>query len=171
VLDGVDDYVETSFDATSYFPLTVCFWVKSDNNSSRQILVDQSTGATGFGIRIYAGSIEAFYYQGGTTNLNSVISSFPSSTWSYVSVVYDTNIQKGYLNGSLSVSNTISLTESGRTPDTLDEMRIGVQNDGASYGGQALYMDGQFAQVKVYNKALTANEIAQNYNALKNRFV
>jgi hypothetical protein len=27
------------------------------------------------------------------------------------------------------------------------------------------------SQVKIYNKALTAAEILQNYNALKNRFI
>jgi len=41
---------------------------------------------------------------------------------------------------------------------------------GAHADGAGLYWSGNIAQVFIYNKALTAQEIQQNYNALKGRY-
>ena len=41
---------------------------------------------------------------------------------------------------------------------------------GATYGSGGNYGNGFYAGMKVYNRILSADEIVQNYNALKNRF-
>ena len=165
-LDGSNDFVDTSFNATSYFPLTICAWVNIDDTGGTQIIVDQSTGASGLGFRTNSSNIDAFWYASSATNLQTVITGYTADKWAYVCVVYDTNSSKGYLNGSLENSNTISITSATATNDTTNNMDIGKLNDGTSN-----YIDAKIAQVKIYNKALTADEILQNYNALKNRFV
>jgi hypothetical protein len=45
----------------------------------------------------------------------------------------------------------------------------GTINDGLP-GGQRDWFTGNIAQVSIYNKALAASEILQNYNANKGRF-
>ena len=164
-LDGTNDFIDTSFDATSYFPLTICAWVNINNQSGVQIIVDQSTGAAGLGFRTNSSNIDAFWYQSATTNLSTVITGFSADVWNYACVVYSTNNMKGYLNGVLSNSPTISLTEPGRSLDTTNDMDIGKLNDNTSN-----YIDAKIAQIKIYNRALTPSEITQNYNALKGRF-
>jgi len=168
-LDGTDDFVDTSFNATSYFPLTICAWVNIDDTGNTQIIVDQSTGSAGLGFRTNSSNIEAFWRNGGVINLETIISSYSPDTWLYVCVVYDTNSMVGYMNGAVQNSYgsaDINLTEANRGIDNTNNMDIGKVNDANSN-----YIDAKIAQVKVYNKALTADEITQNYNALKNRFI
>lgn len=165
-LDGTNDFVDTSFNATSYFPLTICAWVKISDTSGVEIIVDQSTGTSGLGFRTSGSNVQSFWYASGVTNLQTSITGYTADQWSYMCVVYDTNSSKGYLNGSLASSPAINLTSATATNDTTNNMHIGSFND--SSGG---YLNGDVAQVKIYNKALTADEILQNYNALKNRFV
>jgi len=50
----------------------------------------------------------------------------------------------------------------------IDNCTIGCIN--ISNNGPLTFMDGQISNVKIYNKALTAEEITQNYNTLKGRF-
>jgi hypothetical protein len=45
-------------------------------------------------------------------------------------------------------------------------MRIGKFGDAAGF-----YWPGNLANLQIYNTALTAAEILQNYNAQKNRFI
>ena len=55
------------------------------------------------------------------------------------------------------------LTDSGKTDRTLNVDQINaVQNN---YG-----MDGNISNMQIYNRALSAQEVKQNYNALKGRF-
>ena len=168
-LDGANDYVETSFNATSYFPLTICAWVNIDDTSGTQIIVDQSTSTVGLGFRTNNAAIDSFWRNGGVINIETIISSYSADTWLYVCVVYDTNSMVGYMNGAVQNSYgsaDINLTEANRGVDNTNNMDIGKVNDANSD-----HIDAKIAQVKIYNKALTADEILQNYNALKNRFV
>ena len=165
VFDGGNDFVDTSFNATSYFPLTICTWINIDDTSGVQIITDQSTGASGLGFRTNSSRIDAFWYASGNTNLSAIIPSYTPGEWTYMCVVFDTNSSKGYLNGSLKNSNTLTLTSVTATNDTTNNMDIGKSND-----GNTNYIGAKIAQVKIYNKALIASEILQNYNALKGRF-
>ena len=168
VLDGSNDYIDTSFNATSYFPLTICAWVNIDDTSGTQIIVDQSTGTVGLGFRTNSAAIDSFWRNGGTLNFKPIISSYSADSWIYVCVVYDTNSMVGYMNGAVQNSYgsaDISLTEANRGIDNTNNMDIGKVNDGTQN-----YIDAKIAQVKIYNKALSSTEVTQNYNALKSRF-
>ena len=167
--DGTNDYVDTSFNATSYFPLTICAWVNIDDTSGVQIIVDQSSGSAGLGLRTNNATIESFWRNGSVINLETIISSYSADSWIYVCVVYDTNSMVGYMNGAVQNSYgsaNINLTSANRGTDNTNGLHIGNQNDQINN-----HIDAKIAQVKIYNKALTAAEILQNYNALKNRFV
>jgi hypothetical protein len=167
-LDGTNDYIDTPFNATSYFPLTICAWVNIDDTSGVQIITDQSSGAAGLGLRTNNAAIDAFWRNGDVINLETIISSYSADSWIYVCVVYNTNSMVGYMNGVVQNSYgsaNINLTSANRGIDNTNGLHIGNQNDQINN-----HIDAKIAQVKIYNKALTANEILQNYNALKSRF-
>ena len=84
------------------------------------------------------------------------------NTWQYICSTWTggnggtTNI---YVNGSFSKSGTSSIASQSQTGQVVDIGRYGW-----SYGAKRL------AVVKLYNRALTATEVAQNFNITRHRF-
>jgi len=52
------------------------------------------------------------------------------------------------------------------SPGTPSQVLIGIENIGTS----STAFDGKIPNVQMYNRALTASEVLQNYNATKGRF-
>ncbi|MEX0594961.1 MAG: LamG domain-containing protein, partial [Candidatus Paceibacterota bacterium] len=78
---------------------------------------------------------------------------------------YDGSFQKIYINGVL-----ITQSPNTRTliyPTTGDR---NYQIGRWGFGGYERYFQGNIAQVSIYNRALTAQEIQQNFNATRGRF-
>ena len=74
-----------------------------------------------------------------------------------------------YLNGSLSESNAVSTTGSGHTFSGYSGNMMLCTND-TSGGIGACSANGKMGAFRIYNRALTAAEVLQNYNASKERF-
>jgi hypothetical protein len=72
---------------------------------------------------------------------------------------YDGTTLSLYRNGSLVGTPTAS---TGNISNTSKTLTVGVR------GGQ--YFGGRISNVKIYNVALSASQVLQNYNALKHRF-
>jgi hypothetical protein len=91
----------------------------------------------------------------GTVSLN---------TWSYIAVVYTSAGATGYING-LEVGSNASATVT--TLSTNAFYVIGRR----AYNNVTELFTGRIGLVRSYqNRALTASEIAQNYNSTKTRF-
>jgi len=69
-------------------------------------------------------------------------------TWYHVAVVEDSTYRAIYINGSLDISDNIS----------DDTIRIGSRADSTPF-----YFDGTIDDVRIYNRALSAQEIQQLY--------
>lgn len=78
------------------------------------------------------------------------------NNWSHIVATYDGTTLTLYRNGT-SVGTPVTTT--GNITNTSKTLTIGVR------GGQ--YFGGRIANSKIYNRALTASEVLQNYNALK----
>jgi hypothetical protein len=79
--------------------------------------------------------------------------------WNCLATTLDSNLlASNYFNGVLSNSGTLN----NAPMDTQNVIRIAI--------GDGRESQGEISTVKVYNRALTADEVAQNYNALKSRF-
>ena len=87
------------------------------------------------------------------------------NTWQCVVFVRDitANAFKFYVNGLLvaTVSN-----DGSNIPSTSSTFRIGADSRNGS-----TVTNGDISTVRMYNIALTAAEVLQNYNAQKNRFI
>jgi len=93
-------------------------------------------------------------------------STFSTGTWNHGVIVVNRSAQslKIYLNGELDKSTSINLI--GNSTSTT--VMIGGP-DTDSYSGARMY-DGKVASVMHYSRELSAQEVLQNYNAVKERF-
>ena len=82
--------------------------------------------------------------------------------WYYVTATYDGVSAKIYINGVLDETLTTTITPGTFTPNAT---MIGSQNYSTRY------FNGKIPFCRIYNKALTAAEVTQNFNAQKNRFI
>jgi hypothetical protein len=99
-----------------------------------------------------------------TTSGSTILSgpTINSNTWYHTILTYDGSLVALYLNGTLVASSTTSGSLSYAAGGNLN---IGRKN---SFDGE--YIQGNVSVTRVYNRALSRAEIAQNYNAIKTRF-
>ena len=164
VFDGVDDYVNVPYNASTIsFPTnnaTICVWFKTSTvGDGYGVLVTQRSSIDS-GIQTYIISTR-LYADGGSTAGVSSNAIIPNGTISFGGIVYDrtNSLLKLYVNGVF--DNQVSYT--GEIQDTYPiRLWNGAFGDGPYPGN--IYI------ASVYNRALTATEVLQNYNATKTRF-
>ena len=164
VFDGVDDFVDTTFKASTSIgngnPFTISAFFKT-GNLTQQMLV-ACPDSPRFYIEIFNRSDVLVSHWGIGNNNNSSTSTAIinlNQIYNYVTT-YDGNIAKGYLNGVLTDTDTI-----GSQSYNTNFLQIGKY---ASF--LPLYLSGSIYTTQIYNRALSAEEVAQNYNAQKSRF-
>jgi hypothetical protein len=151
VFDGTNDYVTSSFATTSGQAVTYTGWLYStETTATYRNFVDSVTARPMIWWNA-SGQIEfdAAYYTTTAVYRNQ---------WVYVALSKPSGSSSAsyYVNGVLVGSGT-AYTTSAVTPTWFN--RAAAQT-----------WKGNAAQVQVYNRALTASEIQQNYNATKSRF-
>jgi hypothetical protein len=97
-----------------------------------------------------------------TGSLNANVSSLMSNgNWYQIVLVRSaSNVEILYLNGSSIATGNVS--NSFNDGQTLF--------GGGIISGYTAYLNGKVANIKIYNRALSATEIAQNFNALRYRY-
>jgi hypothetical protein len=105
------------------------------------------------------GSYPSFAMQGGSSPTH-----FPDNEWAHYVGTYDGSQAKVYINGELIA--TASKTGNIASKNANERLKIGVDRSSTAP------MSGEIPIVRLYrNKALSADEVLQNYNAQKNRFI
>ena len=87
-------------------------------------------------------------------------------TWKYIVGTNDLTDDRIYING---VYNNIG-TDTGGINGVQPHITIGATEGLLYSAGFGRFLNGSVALVKIYNRALSADEILQNYNATKGRF-
>ena len=85
-------------------------------------------------------------------------------TWYYLLGTFDGSYVRVYLNGILKSSSSLS---SSPTIKTVSSQPITLASFGSSFQYNTLC---SIATTQIYNRALTAAEVLQNYNSTKSRF-
>ena len=106
---------------------------------------------------------------GGATNNISVSGThFNTNVWNYIVITYSTSgaTARVYLNGKQTNSSTGATSLIDRTGQTDLQWTLG-----GGYGGSCETENTacRFQQFAIYNRTLSANEILQNFNAIKTR--
>jgi hypothetical protein len=167
VFDGVDDYVllpTSSILQPSQFTNNVWFNANVITSiSDFQTLFGYSDGVGtnwryGYSLAVYNNRVYSSIGNGGTSfTLNTPVI---TNTWYNATQVFNGTTQSLYLNGTLITTLASSLSY------------ISALKPIIGYGGTGyvVYFKGNIANVSFYNRALSATEVRQNYNATKTRF-
>jgi hypothetical protein len=163
--DGVNDYVSGTNNSSIQLTgdLTVSAWVKL-GDAANQGIVEKITSSpyNGYGITKQSGYFKFWTASGNSfTYTNSNITYTSDNNWYYVVGRRLSGNNRLFINSVLqNDSQSPSLSDSGG-PYIIGRYYSDVDN---------FYTGGNISQVQIYNRALTATEITQNYNALKSRF-
>ena len=171
VFDGIDDHVLVASNAsipTGSAARTVSIWFYTNTTSwltNVNTLFHYGTGSTGasFGIDMDVFPKMEFFSWGGAGRDLIFNTTFSEVGWKNICVTYDgiTTVLI-YENGV----NTQTLTLSSACNTSATGVYIGAANPSAI----SSYFDGRISSTKLYNRALSAAEIQQNFNALRGRF-
>jgi hypothetical protein len=160
--DGVDDYVEIQ-NSSSISPtseITVSCWCRVTAASGTMIrrngndyLLEWNPETNKLEWYLFTSSGAYFIYSSLGLSFN---------VWYNTLVNYKAGVGGNmYLNGSI-LPTTVGATELGNLNQSNSYLRVG------NYGGETF--QGSIAQVSIYNRALSAAEVAQNYAATRGRF-
>ena len=154
--------------AVSEFTVESAFYMTGSSNNGYAPLFQRNGGYSGgavygirvqdAGLKIYAmycssaasADVNLLFTSGITTALN---------TWYYISSTFDSSYNwKLYINGSLNASTT------GTAAPLQDSNTVSVGR------GDGRYANGRIPFCRLYDRALSADEISQNFKAFKSRF-
>jgi hypothetical protein len=135
---------------------TIMFWARRD--AENRMPVSSATGTSFY----WYGDNSWFYTHGGVTGeyYYAKPTSIPINTWGHYCVVYNgSNVsiyRQGVFQGSQATTGTANWSMG---------MQIGYWQGGTGY-----QWSGKIDTVTMYNRALTATEVQQNFNALRIRY-
>jgi hypothetical protein len=163
--DGTNDYAELSGTQNLNFPIstdsaTFSIFLKFNSVGAWAGLFTKNRSSTWIGLWLASNNKVAF----GTRGYNFYsTTTFTTGNWyNIVGVQLANTSRKIYINGTLEATET---TNFGSTAATTENWMIGQATS------KNEYINGNVACASIYEKALTAAEVLQNYNALKNRFI
>jgi hypothetical protein len=166
VFDGTNDYISlgTSF-TNGYINITVSFWVYVYSDSGRQDIVVKYPGGNGWFVYYGGGGSNIFGVDGRESSAayfnNNTTNTYLGNNWYNVVFTKNGTNWRLYINSILDMNNT---NGNGTTA---------FNNNGILGIGGPLFSDYgkcNVSDVKIYNRALSASEVLQNYNATKGRF-
>jgi hypothetical protein len=176
VFDGVDDYVDITGSLSTFSFIqntgifTVSAWIRLTDlaGGARYFIGNNRNSGTEKGFNIgYSGASGRLRYAltDGAVSILVVNADnyFLDSSWIFSTLVGNGTNSILYKNGiQFSVSSNFGTLSTG---DSTRALAIGKANDIS-----ILEWQGNISQVSIYNRALTAQEVLQNYNATKSRF-
>jgi hypothetical protein len=174
VFDGTNDYIDCSNNSVldiNQKQQTISFWFKTTQTSF---------GAYGTYLVSKIGTVRKWTYclmmvptgkiqfqrDDGTNNPGITTAlSYNDGKWYNATVTNDGTIRI-YINGVFVVSGTDTTVGS-----TSNNNPLWIGSNGSNGGYTSAYFNGNISNVQIYNRALSATEVLQNYNALKNRYI
>ena len=163
VFDGGNDYVQCSGSLT-VTAATFVTWIKRNGSQSIYdgILFSRGTNVTG--MNFYSSDQLGYHWNDAATNAHSWASglTIPNATWCMIAVSVTSTAATAYLcqtGGITTATNTVNHSSS-----VLDDIKI-------AWDEVALrYFNGNIAIAQLYNIALSAEQVSQNFQADRARF-
>ena len=157
IFDGSDDFMSSASNSgiSGTQSRTLCAWSKFNNITSSVVCgIGEADFYKLFEIHAYQNKITGHRY--GAETIGPDIS---TGVWYFTAYSYDGTTSRLYLNSSL-VASTVEALNTTNTTLTIGRKTYSANSN----------MNGNVPQVFLYNRALSAQEIVQNYNATKKRY-
>ena len=166
-LDGTNDHI--TLPVTGFAPpsLTIDYWIKRISDNGYFWIVD-NTDNPELRMLFQAGKLQIYFYDdGGYFSTALSTTTFSTGSWYNITVTLTNGSQNVYINGNQEIITTTGVYTGGPSGNA-GEHTLGTYNrPGVGYGGYANVRIGSY---RFYNRALTAAEVIQNYNALQSRY-
>ncbi len=158
VFDGSNEYVPTNFlPPVGTNPRTVSIWYKSDVTQNKNLLGWGSNSSMAlWDVLLHNGKVGVHLYQSG----NEAGVTYTNNIWQNIVFTYTHPTIKSYMDGVYRTSFT------GNGINTGSAFNLNIAKGNYNY----FYFDGSISNVSIYNRALTASEVLQNYNATRGRY-
>jgi hypothetical protein len=162
VFDGSNDYVQCTGSLT-VTAATFVTWIRRNGNQGQYdgILFSRGTNVTGMNLQVSNQIGYTWNDAGNTYNWQSGLT-IPDSTWCMIAVSVTSTSATAYLcqtSGITTATNTVSHASS-----LINDIKI------ARDEFSTRYFTGNIAIAQIYNIALSANQVSQNFAADRERF-
>jgi hypothetical protein len=175
VFDGTNDYVNitknTTIQSSTNFSITGFFRTTSTTDYKTIYSDTTGSGATGayrgYEIRLFSSKLEAGMYGNANGSYNYVSSSttIATNTWYHFGVVGNSSGNLSiYINGILQQSQTVA------NSFVASENDISIGRYNVNSGGIGGYWSGNISTISIHNRALSSDEVLQNYESTRERF-
>jgi hypothetical protein len=182
VFDGTDDYVSTGALSGSFSSFSVFIWFYPTSVTNYENPIDcnyaynANTGNIGPRLEVNGVGNLAWVYSNNVNDNNTyyshavITSGLAESKWHCSAITYSgsSNSSSTYYNG---LQTLISRTTSGSPTGFIGTINGANIGRGFNRGGPERIFTGRVPFVCIYNKSLSSQEILQNYNATKGRFL
>lgn len=161
VFDGSDDHILGALPLIPFnSSVTIEAIIKLNNTSSNKNIITQGQSAVSFSCGMVIIGTELRFRN--STNDHSLSSPqvLLANQWYHLVLSTTASGTTGYIN-AVSSGTTIQKVTSNSVANYAVGKRPGVTSE---------FMNGNIAKISIYSKALSQDEILQNFNALKGRF-
>ena len=169
LFDAVDDiFISPENSVFNTQTPSVEVWIKTNNTNQNGFFFEKGQVNTQYSL--FQEGTNIVWRQSTSSGLISLTANAPTyisiSNWAHIVGTYDflEGVRRLYINGSRVAGDG----QSGIINTNANGISIGVY--GGYNGARGYYYNGRIASVRVYNRALTQEEVFQNYNASKTRF-
>jgi hypothetical protein len=165
--DGIDDYVQTQPFTPNITNKTLSAWVRLNSTTQQGggVINLQSENGVTFDAIVYNETNQGWGFgsNGFSRTGWSGVKETSTNSWVNIVATYENSNYKMYRNGVLILTltsfNVINYNFSSRS-------LVGYRHT----GGSSAYLNGAISQASLYNRALTINEIKQNFEATRGRY-
>jgi hypothetical protein len=174
-LDGVNQYLITENLVSKFNPgngtVTVDIWLRPTDNGV--VLNEQGTITSprwyDSQLEIVGGVLKMGMWNGSTI-VNANVGPINYGTWQNYVITYDGVTLKGYINGTL--GNSINLSKVNPWDTAGYGYHYGIMGSTAlnTNLGDGTRLAGNFGLIRIYNVALTKEEVVGNCNATRGRY-
>jgi len=170
--DGTNDYIlSPDFGGgLSGETHSIEVWIYPTGNGLVTSYLGQATINSSYhhsAIEIVSGNLEFGIWNSGVRSTGAT-NAISNNAWHQVVMTYDGSTVRGYLDGSL--AGSVSTAWDSPHTDRGLNFNVGFGAVDSTSQGDGTYFNGRFSIIKLYNSALSATEITQNFNATRGRF-
>ncbi len=156
IFDGTNDYVNAPLMKTA--TCTFSFWARTTTFAGNPMLFNAGPDGSGPDLFFYNGKISWNTWDSAANPFANIPENANNGNWHYYVIVNDATS-----NTKLYYDNVLLGTAIYKNASASTNFTIG--------GATATFMwNGNISSVKIYNRALTPQEIQQNFNATRGRF-